>query len=158
MLVTFPKTCRSFVIIFYLLACGCGDVRTPPELDNNQFGNVSSDRLVTGDVPSRIPENELNSVQEGARHGDNSAAQRLSEHYRALGQTREQLEWLVMAASRGDCASMALLKEFWQNQGNSSLASRWNNQLRANRCTWAKAYGPLQGGDTRQNDMPLWTD
>lgn len=153
--VAFAITSRLIAIGLLLLAGSCGDVG-PPQDDGSQAGNAPNSHWVTGDVPTIIQANELTPIQVAARRGDNSAAQRLSEHYRALGQTRERLDWLILAASRGDCASMALLKGYGQDRGDAAFASRWNGELRANRCTWAKAYGRLQGGDPRTNDMPLW--
>jgi hypothetical protein len=158
MILFFLKTSAPGALALSLLSCGCSDIGTSQQPSNGQAVTSSSEEWITGDIPSVIPNNELVSVQEDARRGNNSAVDRLAEHYRTLGQTRDRVQWLVMAASRGDCSAMAHLREFWQTEGNPSLTAQWNNQLRINRCTWAKAYGPLSGNAAQENNMPLWTE
>ena len=113
----------------------------------------------SGDINWLIPENEIASVKASAFHGDNQAASRLANHFRELGHAVEARRWLEMVATRGDCASMAELKEFAESNHDRSAAAHWNRQLRLNACTWAKAYPQASRAiNGSSGDMPLWNE
>ena len=136
-----------------LLAC-----EMSTSLNDSSNSRQASENWVTGDIEAIIPGNELASVERAARGGSDDAAHRLAAHYVSLGREREQIEWLTLAATRGNCAAIDTLRQLAQNQSDLPLASRWNSQLRNHQCTWAKAYGTTQGDNSQLNDTPLWQD
>jgi len=109
-----------------------------------------------GDVEPIIPANELETYKQRARAGDNGRAHALANHYRELRRPAERRRWLAVAADRGDCAAMALLRTDAREAGDRAAASRWNDLLRQNSCTWAKAYGAGTGPNPAVEAMPLW--
>lgn len=136
---------------------GCGDKAALREADPNLSAIAVQENPVTGDLTSIIPENDIASVRESAQQGNSYAAYRLAQHYRELGRASEQIEWLEVAAARGDCASIDQLRSAALDRGDRERADRWNDQLRTYRCTSANTYAPARAGNSLL-DMPLWVD
>jgi len=139
------------VAVVGLAACKQG---TGAPIPNEATEPLNEGGWVTGDDDPRIPDNEISSFERAARHGDNSAAHGLAQHYRALRRSVEETRWLRLAAHRGDCAALGRLRELAEDEGNLADATNWNSRLRQGECTWAKAYGSI--GNDAADSMPLW--
>lgn len=146
-------------IILAASSISCHSGTSPNRIDNtlNRFDNtMSQSNAVSGDVDSRIPDHEIGAVRERALRGGTDAPQQLAQHYQAIGQFAERRRWLVVAANRGGCAAIALLKDDAQSAGNRRETVLWNDRLRQNNCTWEKAYGPTPGDNSGLDAEPLW--
>jgi hypothetical protein len=130
-------------------ACRVEMVNTPHRVNGNAH-------VVAGDMDETIPASALGPLMVRARLGDNAAANDLGNHFSSLGNDAEERRWRTLAANRGDCLSMALLKDLESRTGNQAAAAHWNMALRQNECTWQKAYGST--ADPELNPMPLWND
>jgi hypothetical protein len=115
-----------------------------------------SDGDAVGDMNMFIPADQIEPLKQDAMRGDNGAANRLGNYYSQMRQPNEEARWRTVAANRGHCASMALLKESAEQAGDSRGAAHWNSMLRQNACTWGKAYPEVS--DPNLDAMPLWND
>jgi hypothetical protein len=140
------------------LAVGSGAGQGAPEGDVTQADLSSADSW--GHGPDGV--NMLQSPQAvadlGRRAilGDDEAANWLGNHYSQLGDFDAETRWRRLAASRGHCQSLALLKESAADAGDAAAAARWNAAMRRHRCTWGKTYPGASDADV--DDLPLWTE
>lgn len=141
-----------------LLSFGVWQWRAAPNLAHpGEYGSGNTEWQAIGEMNLVIPADEIAPLQQRAVAGDNRAANELANHYSELRQTAEEARWLTLAANRGDCASMALLRGLAERSDDRRGQSHWNDMLRRHACTWAKAY---QGGAvSRPADLiPLWNE
>ncbi len=114
------------------------------------------DNAVTGDWPMTLPADQIEPKKQQALRGDDLAAQDLGNHYSELGNQAEERRWRGLAAGRGDCLSMYLLRDLEERSDNRAAAVHWNDELRRHRCVAAQLYAPPV--DPNLNQTPVWND
>jgi hypothetical protein len=93
-----------------------------------------STRWSSGDIDWAVPADQVEALKQKARLGDNNAAQRLAGHYDELNQYQEEMRWLTLAASRGDCNAIGLAYDLANRLGHKREARQWEERKIARRC------------------------
>jgi hypothetical protein len=133
-------------------ACGSGRERSSAGADTNI---VDSAALRDRDQLNLIiSASELPATERRALRGDNEAANALGNHYFYEGQLAAEFRWRALAAERGHCLSITLLKDHPSRLDDREWRRRWNDLQRRHGCTWGKTYpDDPSGGDPSR---PLW--
>jgi len=127
-------------------------VSYPTDVHMTKTSEDQSDAL--SEMNLIVPADQITDLMQRATAGDNDAASRLAGHYSQIGETDREIQWLMLAANRGHCASMSQLMEKASQRRDSNAAARWNESLRNNECTWGKTYPGAS--DPEMDSVPLW--
>lgn len=127
---------------------------TPAANESAVNATDTSSPTLVGDMDESLPANAIEPMKQRAMRGDNAAANGLGNYYSQLRNVAEERRWRTLAADRGDCLQITLLKDLEEHAGNRRARVHWNEMLRRHACTWGKAYGPHVAPEL--SSMPLW--
>lgn len=153
------RTAAQFALLLVLIAgIGAailwhrGSAGREPAPETPDYANA----VLTGDMRMTLPADQIEPTRQRALRGDNLAAQALGDHYSDLGDVAEERRWRSLAAGRGHCRSMDLLRDLEERANNRAAAAHWNNELRRHRCVMGQVYPPPEDPDL--NRTPAWND
>lgn len=133
----------------------CGACERPGHQTSAQGAIESNQMHILDPIDSSLAADQIDPLRRRALSGDNEAASALASHFFQAGRVRDELQWLRIAAERGHCPSIVLLRDHPSQAADRAATQRWNSALRENECTWRKTY-VADLGDTP--DFPLWTE
>lgn len=147
-----PGTCAAIVAISL---SGCRPDPSSAQGTSNSSAVIDNREVLSGGMDTPLPPEELPSLMNRAQVGDDRAAENLGTHFANLGDRIQERRWHTLAASRGHCNSMSVLREIAYEERDRMAYDQWNSRIRARQCMVEGVPREVDGANTA---IPMWVD